>query len=159
MRRKIVLLVAAGLLVGASAGRLHAWWTDVASIDSSSLQTHTVARPTSMTCSGTLALSVTLTTPAADPRYSYVVRVYSNDGSTQLLGDFPMTQSGGTWTRSLSTADLGGFLNIGSTYRLRVSARLASTPTWQSSQFREWTVSVLSLLGAGVLSCGSNQTP
>lgn len=114
---------------------------------------HRVGQPISSTCSaGALALSLTVTTPRSDPRYTYWAQAFTAGASGTAISN-PREMTGAGATASTTFGSLSDFIVqpiSGQNYEVRVYARVAGT-SWQSSEYS----AQLFTRTLGLLACGA----
>ncbi|UFU04644.1 signal peptidase I [Ruania suaedae] len=131
-------------------------FSDTGTVNTSGFMTHRVGQPTGGTCSSSPSPSMTVTTPASDPRYTYWVRAYTAaSGGEPVSSAKQMTGSGANRTVTVSPGEFSPALTAGTTYYLRVFARVAGT-TWESAVY---LYTPFSRSQANVLTCGEAPSP
>jgi signal peptidase I len=124
-----------------------------ATVNTSGFVSHRVHQPTSVTCSGTT--SITVTTPASDPRYTYWAQAFTPGPSgTALAAAKPMTGTGASRQAAFTAGEFTPPLAAGN-YEVRVYARVGST-SWQSA---DYVVQPFSATTGTTLACGNAPIP
>lgn len=156
---RLAVPAAMGLTVLAVAAPAMAAFTDAGKITSSTVSTHTLARPTDIACSlGFLSLSMNIdTTPGPDLRYTYVAEIWTTAATPTQVGTTKTMTTNGTKRRySFGSADIGSLLSVNTTYEVRVYSTPTGSTSWESSAYRSYSFTISSVLGATVFACGSN---
>ena len=135
-RRRALLtgaaVLGAGCLLAAHPAVGWAAWTDPVPVGSTTLATHAVLPPASVTCTpnGLILLTpLTYSWPARDPRYTYRVQLVDSTGAV-LRTDVVPESAKSTYSVTYAPADLpfGDFT-------VRVSSYLTGAPTWASTTY------------------------
>lgn len=126
-----------------------------ATVTTSGFVSHLVLQPTGVTCSGTP--SITVTTPASDPRYTYWAQAFTLSG-TAVSNARQMTGSGANRQVTFTApTNFTATLTAGTNYQMRIYARVGTT-TWQSTDYRVQPFATATS-SASTLSCGAAPIP
>lgn len=151
----VVALTAPGLLALSPTETTTAYFSDLGgTVTTSGFVAHRVAPPTTIECATSLlGLSMTITTTASDPRYTYWARGFNASG--QPVSNYKqMTGSGSTRAATFTESDFSASISLGNAYSIRVYSRVAGT-TWESSEYRTYPFSKVSVALVGLLyQCG-----
>jgi hypothetical protein len=125
-------VLGAGCLLAAHPAVGWAAWTDSVPVGSTTLATHAVLPPASVTCTpnGLILLTpLTYSWPAKDPRYTYRVQLVGSTGAVLRTDVVPdSAQSVYSVTYAPGDLPLGDFT-------VRVSSYLTGSPTWTSTTY------------------------
>lgn len=128
-----------------------AWaaWNDSVDVTGTTLDTHTVLPPTSVTCTGGgLLASLTYSWPSKDPRYTYRAELVDSTGTVRRTDIVPESGQGEQRvTYAVDDVPLGSFT-------VRVSSFLTESTTWTSTTTTSAGGSKAALLLGLTTACG-----
>jgi hypothetical protein len=137
-------------------------WGDTTNVTGTTVAAMSVPGPSAIGCTvGGLAMSVVVaTTPVADARVEYVARVFTAAvGGSQVGADKVMTGTGSVREAVITGDDLPGALAVGTTYYVRVHARLAASPSWEAAAHRTHSFTIVKSPVTTLFSCGAEEPP
>lgn len=155
-----IALLAPGLAMPPVPG--WAAWGDTTTVTGTTVGAMAVPGPSAIGCTvGALATSVVIaTTPVPDARVEYVARVFTAAvGGSQVGAEKVMADAGAVREAVFTGDDLPGALAVGTTYYVRVHARLAASPAWEATTHRTYSFTIVKPLVATLFSCGTEEPP